>query len=700
MTTYADPTRCPDCHSLLPESPQVCRRCALPLTGATAVELFTTLQRADQLLGVLRRQSAPAADPAGVGSARTSTAPAPGSFLAGAASYPAPGPHGASPGSTAFDAPRLRGASVPRILLTLGALCLLVAAVTFLAVAWGWLGVGGRTLVLLVLTCVALAGARICAGRGLRMAGEALSVVGLGLVALDVVGARHAGWFGDLDDAGLLTLAGAVVATVSLGLIALTASRPLVSPALVAPVAVLVAGLGAQVDVVQPVPMLLATIVLLGLGRVGTVLRSTPLWVTSVVTACLGWLYLVVDGVGSSVEDLTLSHLWGHGAVWPLLAAVALAASAAHVVGRDGAARLVGYSVASLLGTYVVVLATLDNALTGATWCLLACVVAWTAVVALAPARARAVAVLPLAGSAVLPVAALLDLVGSAMSATFGVGEPFTQAFGVHVASSSTWVSASLAVPLAVSLAAAGCAVVGLWSPVRRTAWLLVLAVGAVAGGVVALPLYDVRLAAVVTALVATSCAGFVLAERLAGPTATAVRVAAVVPASLAVLAALPSDTMTALVLAVATAVSLHLMRRTDLTGDVAGAAFAAAFGGLVWSAGNALSVPEVDRAIPVLLVLGGLAIWRPEPVLEVSAAVVGTVVSLGAVLAAVDTQRALAVHLTVAGVLVTTSALLHPARRFLAWPGGLLLAMATWVRLAELGVTVPEAYTLPQRWC
>ena len=63
-------------------------------------------------------------------------------------------------------------------------------------------------------------------------------------------------------------------------------------------------------------------------------------------------------------------------------------------------------------------------------------------------------------------------------------------------------------------------------------------------------------------------------------------------------------------------------MRRTDLTGDVATAAFAAAFGGLVWSAGSALSVPEVDRAIPVLLVLGGLAIWRPEPVLEVSAAI------------------------------------------------------------------------------
>src|SRR3954449_10236976 len=189
MTTYADPTRCPDCHLLLPSSPQVCSRCALPLTGATATELFTTLQRADELLTLLR-QPAAAAEPARVGSVRTSAAAVSDSLLAGAEPYPAAGRRGGPQRPTALDSPRLPGASVPKILLTLGALCLLVAAVTFLAVAWSWLGVGGRTVVLLVLTAAALGGARIFAGRGLRMAGEALTVVGLGLVALDVVGAR------------------------------------------------------------------------------------------------------------------------------------------------------------------------------------------------------------------------------------------------------------------------------------------------------------------------------------------------------------------------------------------------------------------------------------------------------------------------------------------------------------------------------
>ena len=52
--------------------------------------------------------------------------------------------------------------------------------------------------------------------------------------------------------------------------------------------------------------------------------------------------------------------------------------------------------------------------------------------------------------------------------------------------------------------------------------------------------------------------------------------------------------------------------------------------------------------------------------------------------------------HLTIAGALFTASALVHPDRRVLGWPGGVLLAAATWVRLADLGVQAPEAYTLP----
>ncbi|HQR28626.1 MAG TPA: hypothetical protein PLP61_16400, partial [Nocardioides sp.] len=55
-----------------------------------------------------------------------------------------------------------------------------------------------------------------------------------------------------------------------------------------------------------------------------------------------------------------------------------------------------------------------------------------------------------------------------------------------------------------------------------------------------------------------------------------------------------------------------------------------------------------------------------------------------------------LAVELTVAGTAVSASALLHPHRRRAGWLGGLLLVLASWVRLYDLGVHAPEPYTLP----
>src|SRR5262245_18630802 len=149
MTMYADPSRCPDCRVLLHHAPQACHSCSLPLTGDTVDSLFATLTEADRLLGVLRTQKAPVP----VTLAPSATA---GSPLAGAQHYPAPAKGPERDFEATFDRPRLPGASVPGILLSLGALCLLVAAITFLAVAWAWLGVGGRTGVLVFLTGVAL----------------------------------------------------------------------------------------------------------------------------------------------------------------------------------------------------------------------------------------------------------------------------------------------------------------------------------------------------------------------------------------------------------------------------------------------------------------------------------------------------------------------------------------------------------------
>ena len=90
---------------------------------------------------------------------------------AGLPSYPPP----LAPPSTAG----VSFASVPKILLGLGAFCLLVAAVIFLAVSWSTLGVGGRTAVLAGATLTAGAAALLLHRIGLRIAGESLVVVAL-----------------------------------------------------------------------------------------------------------------------------------------------------------------------------------------------------------------------------------------------------------------------------------------------------------------------------------------------------------------------------------------------------------------------------------------------------------------------------------------------------------------------------------------
>ncbi len=197
MTRYADSSVCPDCSAELVDSPPACPSCGLPLHHPLTRELFATLSRADYLLGQLRHAMAP-----------VPAAPA-GSFVPPMPPMPAP-----------RVAPRrtgMRPTSVPAILLSLGALCLLVAAVIFLAVAWSWLGVGGRTGVLAGLTVTAAGLGVWLTTRGLRVAGEALSTVTFGLLVLDLVGADRAGWLGERTSSELGLILGLSLLTTGLG---------------------------------------------------------------------------------------------------------------------------------------------------------------------------------------------------------------------------------------------------------------------------------------------------------------------------------------------------------------------------------------------------------------------------------------------------------------------------------------------------
>jgi len=233
MARYADPFLCPDCRSRLPVDVSRCPGCRIDLRNPLASELLQTLRTADELLARLRAVSAE--QPATGAVERT--------------------PYPAQASAPPRQRRGLSGASVPRILLSLGALCLLVAAVIFLAVAWTWLGVGGRTAVLVGLTLVT-GGFGITLGRrGLRVAAEALTTVSLGLLALDVVGADHAGWLGDLSNGVLVALtSGAVLAAA----LVLSAASRLGAPQLIASLALSGVGLGllAATERWQPVAAL------------------------------------------------------------------------------------------------------------------------------------------------------------------------------------------------------------------------------------------------------------------------------------------------------------------------------------------------------------------------------------------------------------------------------------------------------------
>ncbi|MDP9239663.1 MAG: hypothetical protein M3O55_03350, partial [Actinomycetota bacterium] len=109
---------------------------------------------------------------------------------------------------------------------------------------------------------------------------------------------------------------------------------------------------------------------------------------------------------------------------------------------------------------------------------------------------------------------------------------------------------------------------------------------------------------------------------------------------------------------------------------------------------------PAYIAAFAALGVAGGLAlvaaVLRRERPWESLAceAVAGACGLLGIALTA-GHPLALSVALSVAGLMVGATAL-RPDRRWAWLAGAALLIVSSWVRLADIGITAPEAYTVP----
>ena len=688
MKRFSDTTRCPGCDTLLPPAPSGCPSCGLPLTGPLVVELATTLVRADHLLDRLR---ASAAVPV----------PAASSPTAGLAAYPAPRP----------AAPRVRrglsAASVPTILLGLGALCLLVAGVTFLAFAWSWLGIGGRTAVLVTLTVTAAGTGVWLARRGLRVAAESLTVVAFGLLTLDVLGADDAGWFGDLSGSTLVLVVGVALTGAALGL-GLVTCLPLVGPQVVATIGLSVIAGGALGLASSTDTVVASTVVAhLALGALARLPRLRALRVLPVVAllgAGLWWLVLALNGLARAGEHATVRGLWVELHVWPLVAATLLLLVPLTVRRVHPAAAVAGAAVAAVLATVAIVLPALDESGTTLTAAVLVCLVAWSAVLAAVlatvPQRWAVVPAAPLLLAVVPGLAIALGMVLEGALAALSVGDPFGADLGVRLEGTEAFAHAALLVPLVAALLAASVALGRWWREplvVARPQAPALLAVVGLAG-IATLALHAVPLAAVVAGLAAVAL--WLVAAALPRTTVegTAYAGAGLLLSLAAVVTALPSAGLTSIALVVVVTGGAVAALRGRFPGALVGAEslLPAALAALLWSAAEVASVDPALRAAPILLVVLGAAIARPRPAVEASAWLAALVASAGAVPAADDVPTALALHLTLAGALVTASSLVHPARRALGWAGGLLLAVATWVRLADLGVDEPEAYTLP----
>lgn len=701
---YADPEACPDCRLPINAGATACPHCALSLTGPTAQQLFVTLQHADRLVAELRAASgrpssvpAPGAAPTPV-VAPTAGAAASGTRTAGLPAHPSAPPR-----------PRRRLLNldtVPAILVGVGALCLLVAALVFLAVAWSVLGVGGRAVTLVVLTAAFGAVALLLTRKGLRAGAEGLWAVTLGLVALDVVGLEYAGWLGEVPGGWLLAATGGALAAAGVAVGTLgrsSAVQRLIVPELLGGLGVLVGCAGMvgawAVDIGD---LAIAAVLTLGLAALAEVLRLRAALVVLLVSAAGWWSVLAIVGLDHAGRRADLAHMWGEGRAWPLLVAMGLAAAVAAYPRADRWLRVLAAAGGCAVALAVVAVPFGDEEFH---WVLVAgsgLLVGLALVVRRLPHPWR---LAPLA--AVLPVALTVG-VGCVLCAAVALqrlwrDEPWSVGADAVLRRPDLDFSALPLVPALAALLVTAGLLAPLLTPAlgaRRTTrqewvWAGVTVLGL--GAVVTLAHHDLPRWVVSAALVVLV---LLLAEEalLRRDPAPVRLVAAAVAGLAAVAAALPSDVLTAITLVVLIAVLVPVdvrgrgADRPGWVGDGAAATWVIAVAGLIWSAGHALDLARPHVALATVAVLGLLALGRSLAAYEI-AAWAGIAVS---VLLVVDDAIWLAVALTVAGALAAAAALVRDDRRELGWVGTALLTAATWVRLLDLGETTPEWYTLP----
>ncbi len=631
----------------------------------------------------------------------------------------APAPAGEPP------APRagLSAASVPKILLALGAACLLIAALVFLAVTWSVMGVGGRTATLVGFTVITAGLAAWVARRNLRGAAEALSLVALGLLTLDAFGAREAGWFGDVGTPWFLILLGVLI-TVAGATAVLAARRSpiggLTGVELVTGLGVALVALGvAQQEAPGQAAALVLAVLVAGAAAYGAFRLALPfVAAASALVAGLWWLAQFGYAV-DSLHDATLVDLWVELEVWQLLASTALAGAVLLVRELPRPFRVAAASAGYGVLTLAAILPALNESATSVTLAVLGALVAAGGVGWLLPRPwgLSAVVTQSVAGVVTLAFAMAISAVASerlidAASARWAGSTSGLLVGAIPESMPAAWLLPLCVAALLGTLAVLGHASLTLGRVLSAFSDRSVIAGLLVASGVGTLASYSVPVWTVVAVLL-VAAAGFLI-WWLRTSSVLPLVVAAVLLAGGVALGWydewLTVVSLTALLLMAGV---VHLRaRQTDLSA-VAGALVATALTGSVWTWGALVEASEPWVAAVGLVLLGATVLtlhlypsewWscanatQARAGYEVGAAASALPLALAGVMLASDPTQATwaAVNLTVAGAAVTALSLLREDRRLLVWPGGALLALASWVRLWDIGVREPEPYTLP----
>lgn len=691
MSRLVDPTICPDCRGDLDQT-ATCTVCDLRVRGPVAVQLWSVMNTADRLVEQLRGAAVVEPAPAGT----TTSLPR----------HPAPAARPPAPR-------RLPSASVPVVLLSLGGLCLLVAAVVFVAVTWSLLGLTGRTVVLLGVTGLLAGLAVVLTRKVLRGAAETFWLVVAGMLTVDLLAARSAGLAGldALSWRGAGALVGAVLLVLGIGVAAW--ARPFTR--LYGAESVAVAGglvlCSTNVWFAADVAIA-ATVAVPVLGLLLVLLRRT-VPVAAYGLGGLGvvsWLFLLGAGWDRALEPATLTGWWSDVRGWPLLVAALLAAVVVHLPTVREQARSV---VAALALVPLVLLAnapqtdgvpTRDLLLASAT------LVALGLVAALAPAVwARGAAGLTALGTAFLGLWLLFapwDVL-TYLEPDGRTAPSARMAAQVDNAASWSFVVAALAL-VAATAGAMRRLPVGPRLVAADLVVALAPAVVALGALVLVLELEPPLWAGVLAAGLATTVAGAAAWwSRDSLVAAAADSVATAYLAVVTVYAASASDllaalALTALFLALAGAASLR-----ELAGRQPSAAGLAALSALLggWALvgwGEQLAADRASQAL-ALAVYAGLVGVLARPLarrtatrlaLESAAVVLGAL-AVGLATGPTGDEGTVAMVLTILGTAVCVVAVTAQDRALAGWGGAGVLGVATLLRL-DAGVSAPERYTLP----